>query len=54
MEYSLKAYIERQSLERLEQFLEDYYENRLDSDYSYIIPYIEYIVERKKRDERGQ
>ena len=54
METSLAAYIERQSLERLEQFLEDYYENRLDSDYSYIIPYMEYIVERKKKETEKQ
>ena len=50
MEYSLTAYIERQPLERLEEFLKDYYENRLTSDYTYVIPYIEYVVGRKKAE----
>ena len=50
MDLSLTAYINRQSTERLQKFLEDYYEGRLDADYSYIIPYIEYIVERRKAE----
>lgn len=50
MDYSIQAYIERQATERLEKFLEDYYEGRLDADYTYAIPYIEYVLGKRKQD----
>ena len=50
MDGAIKGYLERLSTEKLEAFLEDYYEDRLDSDYSYVIPYVEHILYCRKRD----
>lgn len=48
MEFSAKAYIDRLSTEKIERFLEQYYANELDEDYTFIIPYFEYVLERRK------
>lgn len=48
MDHSLQSYIERVSTERLEAFLRQYYDGELTEDFTHIIPYIEYVVDRRK------
>lgn len=48
MEHSLQAYIERLSTEQLENFLNQYYDGKLAEDFTYVVPYIEYIIDRRK------
>lgn len=48
MDHSLQAYIERLPTERLEEFLQQYYRGEFTEDFAYIVPYIEYVVERRK------
>ena len=48
MDHSLQAYIERLPTERLKEFLKQYYDGEFTEDFTYIIPYIEYVVDRRK------
>ena len=50
MDHSVKEYIERLSTEKLEHFIEQYYADELPEDYSYIIPYMHYVLDRRKAD----
>ncbi len=48
MDFSLKTYIERVSTERLEEFLKQYYNGEFTEDFTYVVPYIEYVLDRRK------
>ena len=50
MEHSLQAYIERLSTEQLEKFLNQYYDGKFTEDFTYVVPYIEYILDRRKEE----
>ena len=50
MEHSLQAYIERLSTEQLEKFLNQYYAGKFSEDFTYVVPYIEYILGRRKEE----
>lgn len=50
MEHSIQAYLARLSTERLEAFVQQYYAGELNEDYSCMIPYIQYVLDRRKAD----
>ena len=47
---SLQAYIDKLPTERLEAFLEQYYAGQLQEDFSSMIPYLEYVLGKRKAD----
>ena len=52
MDHSVKAYLERVSLEKLEKFLQDYLDGNLDADYSDVMgDVVREIALRKKKTE---
>ena len=52
MEHSVLAYINGLSTPRLEQFLNQFYTGAFDEDFSLYVPYIEYVLDRRKNDEQ--
>lgn len=52
MEGSLQAYIDRLPTEKIENFLTRYDSGELNEDFSFIVPYLQYILERRKRNTR--
>lgn len=52
MDYSLQAYIDRLPTERLEAFLEQYYAGQLQEDFTSMIPYLEYVLAKRKADKQ--
>ena len=50
MEHTVLAYINMLSTQRLEQFLDQFYNGTSDEDFSLYVPYIEYVLERRKKD----
>ena len=50
MEHSLQTYLEKLSTERLEAFLKQCYAREFTENFSSMIPYVEYVLERRKAD----
>ena len=50
MDHSVFAYIHRLSTQRLEEFLEQFYQGAYKEDFSPYVPYVEYVLERRKKD----
>lgn len=50
MDHSLQAYIGRLSTEKLEHFVAQYHAGEPEEDYSYIIPYIKCVPDRRKAE----
>ncbi len=50
MEHTILAYINELSTQKLEQFLEQFYEDAFDEDFSGYVPYIEYVLDRRKKE----
>ena len=48
MDRYLQAYIESLSTKQLEDFLEQYYNEEFSEDFTYAIPYIEYVLAHRK------
>ncbi len=48
MDLSVKAYIDRLPTEKIKRFLEQYYADELEEYYTYIIPYLEYVLEQRR------
>ena len=53
MGYTILEYINSLSTQRLEQFLDQFYADAFEEDFSAYIPYIEYVLERRKRDHQS-
>ena len=50
MEHTILAYINRQSTQQLEQFLEQFYAGAFQEDFSAFVPYVEYVLDRRKKE----
>ena len=48
MEHSVQTYIDRLTTEQLERFIEQYYTGELTEDFSNMVPYLHYVLERRK------
>ena len=48
MNDSLRDYIDRLSTEKIETFIKQCSTGELGEDFSYIIPYLQYVLERRK------
>ena len=48
MDLSVRAYIDRLPTEKIEKFIEQYYADELSEDYTYIIPYLQYVLDQRK------
>ncbi len=53
-EYSVEAYLQRQPLEKLEKFLQDYLDGVLEDDFSSSIGLIAQEIARKRKQRREQ
>ena len=50
MDHSIQAYIEGLSTEQLEAIMKQYYEEEFEEDFSYAVPYMEYVLARRKAE----
>ena len=53
MGHTVLEYINNLSTQRLEHFLEQFYADAFEEDFSNYVPYIEYVLERRKRDNQS-
>ncbi len=53
MGHTVLEYINNLSTQRLEQFLEQIYANAFEEDFFDYVPYIKYVLERRKRDDQS-
>ena len=51
MDHSVLAYINRLSTQRLEEFLEQFYQGAYIEDFSTYVPYIVSVLERRKKED---
>ena len=51
--HTVLEYINNLSTQRLAQFLEQFYADAFEEDFSNYVPYIEYVLERRKRDNQS-